>query len=390
MNQKEVAQIKKQFSSKSQFMKIQDIFNVYVKKEGGGIYHKQNMSFEMLENEQQDMYYDNFKKVLTGKMEQKLFELKVKHAENNTRNILYRGLTSNGEQWQKNMLEIVEKMFKDIAYTMDVVVTFIRAEVRKPTKKRSKDSEEGGDDQVYANQFILCSVNKTDFPKKMMMFDYKEKEYKSNSTIDPHIQLLSPLAGFMFPVFNDNSADVNHILYSAGKANQPDSYFIEEVLNCHDIETAESQKSQFEDILSEVVGERISSDSISRVFEEINHVVSRSNNDEEPMIGVSDLEHILELSGIEPQKPVESVFKDIAGDEHYEMKASSLLPPYESKSLSINTKIVDLKISPKEVKKLRHITHNGKRCLLIEIDEEAVVEGFKLETESLNKVGGSK
>ena len=82
----------------------------------------------------------------------------------------------------------------------------------------------GGNDEVYSSQFILCSLNKTDQPKKALLFDYIEKEFKSNNAVDPIINLASPLSGFLFPAFNDNSADVNHILYYAGKVNQPDVY----------------------------------------------------------------------------------------------------------------------------------------------------------------------
>ena len=159
--------------------------------------------------------------------------------EDSTQTILFEGLQAETtEDWKENMLQIVGKMFAHTTYEFDTVVTFIRGEYRKPTRKRDLESEEGGDDEVYSNQFILCSLNKTDQPKKALLFDYIEKEFKSNNAFDPIINLTSPLSGFLFPAFNDNSADVNHILYCAGKANQPDGTFIEEVLNCEEIITA--------------------------------------------------------------------------------------------------------------------------------------------------------
>ena len=127
----------------------------------------------------------------------------------------------------------------------------------------------------------LCSLNKTDQPKKALLFDYIEKEFKSNNAFDPIINLTSPLSGFLFPAFNDNSADVNHILYCAGKANQPNGTFIEEVLNCEEIITAEEDKDSFEQILKNVMGEEVDSRVISNVYEEIDKMVQENEESEE-------------------------------------------------------------------------------------------------------------
>ena len=230
------------------------------------------------------------------------------------------------------MLEIVEKMFANTAYEFDTVVTFIRGEYRKVTKKRDPESEEGGDDEVYSNEFILCSLNKTDQPKKALLFDYIEKEFKSNNAVDPIINLASPLSGFLFPAFNDNAADVNHILYYSGKANQPDVTFIEEVLNCEDIITAEEDKDSFELILKKVIGDEVDSRVISNVYEEIDKVVQENEENEEeseaPMLDYRDIERILTVSGVEnvDTAKVEHAFKDVVADETHEFKASSLVP----------------------------------------------------------------
>lgn len=57
-------------------------------------------------------------------------------------------------------------MLKDKQYEMDIVVTFIRGEYMKPMKRQSEEAEESERDTVYSNPFILCSMNKTQDPKK--------------------------------------------------------------------------------------------------------------------------------------------------------------------------------------------------------------------------------
>jgi hypothetical protein len=385
LNKKDIANIRKQFKLDNYRMNIREIFNVYVKKESGEIYHQVCRPFQMLEQETQELFLANFKKILTGHLDAKLFELKFKRdVDYSTQTILFEGMQAESEDWQDNMLEIVGKMFAHAAYEFDTVVTFIRGEYRKPTKKRNPESEEGGDDEVYANSFILCSLNKTDQPKKALLFDYIEKEFKPSQGVDPIINLDSPMSGFLFPAFNDNAADVNRILYCAGKVNQPDFTFIEKVLDCEDIITAQEDKDCFDFILKEVIGDEVDSTVISNVYEEIDRVVLESaekEEDEIPTLDQRDIERILTVSGVENVEPakVEHAFKAVVEDEKHEFKASSLIP----KTIKISTKVADVTINPKDMKYVKYITYEGKRCLLLEVDEEVVVEGFRLEAKSM-------
>ena len=386
MNQKDIANIRKQFKLNNDLMKIREIFNVYVQKESGEIYHHVSQPFQMLEQEAQELFLQNFKKVLTGNLDTKLFELKFRHeVEESTQNILFQGLHVGSSDWQENMLHIVGKMFAHTVYEFDTVVTFIRGEYQKATRKRDLESEEGGNDEVYSSHFILCSVNKTDQPKKALLFDYIEKEFKANNAVDPIINLAAPLSGFLFPAFNDNSADVNHILYCAGKVNQPDETFVEEVLNCEETITAAEDKDCFELILNKVIGDVVDSTVISNVYEEIDKIVQESKEDKEeneaPVLDYKDVERILTVSGVEDVNTakVEHAFKTVVADEKHEFKASSVVP----KSIKIETKVANVSINPTDLKYVKYITYDGKRCLLLEIDEDVVVEGFRLESETL-------
>ncbi len=385
MNKKDIANIRKQFKLDNHLMNIREIFNVYVQKESAEIYHQVCQPFPLLDHEAQELFLANFKKVLTGHLDAKLFELKFRRdVDYSTQGILFEGLRADSADWQDNMLDIVGKIFAHAVYEFDTVVTFIRGEYRKPTKKRGQESEEGGDDEVYSNEFILCSLNKTDLPKKALLFDYIEKEFKSYHVVDPIINLDSPMSGFLFPAFNDNAADVNHILYCAGKVNQPDFTFIEKVLDCEDIITPQEDKDCFDFILKEVIGEEVDSAVISNVYEEIDRVVQENQEKEDsepPTLDHRDIERILTVSGVENVETakVEHAFKSVVADEKHEFKASSLIP----KNIKISTKVANVTINPKDLKNLKYITYEGKRCLLLEVDEEVVVEGFRLESKTL-------
>lgn len=385
MNKNDIANIRKQFKLNNERMRIREIFNVYVKKESGEIYHYFSQPFQMLDLEAQEIFLQNFKKILTGNLDGKLFELKFRRdVEDSTQQILYEGLQMDSEDWKENMLQIVEKMYAHTVYEFDTVVTFIRGEYSKFTKPRDHESDFGGNDERFSKEFILCSLNKTDQPKKALLFDYIEKIFKPNNVIDPIINMAAPLSGFMFPAFNDNAADVNHILYRAGKENEPDERFIEEVLNCEDIITAVEDKGSFEMVLNKVIGDEVEPRVISSVYEEIDKMIQENEESEEsevPKLDYQDVERILKVSGVEnvDTAKVEHAFKDVMADEKHEFKASSLVP----KNIKIKTNVASVTINPKDLKNIKYITYEGKRCLLVEIDEDVIIEGFRIEQETL-------
>ncbi|WP_175615723.1 DUF4317 domain-containing protein [Piscibacillus halophilus] len=387
MNKKDIANIRKQFKLDNDLLNIREIFNVYIMKESSEIYHHQSLSFDLLEEEQKELFMNNFKKVLTGQLDEKLFELKFQRdVENSSQLILHQGLLSQDtEEWTNYMLQLVEKMLKDHQYEMDIVVTFIRGEYRIPMKPRNDEAEESERDAVYSHPFILCSMNKTQDPKKELLFDYVEKEFKYNIVVDPVINLKAPVSGFLFPSMTDNASDVNHVLYSTGKANELDYHFIEDVLNAEEIMTAQEDKIVFEEVVKKVTGDQINTSTLSNVYEEINRVMEENEEEDPPKLDYKDVETVLKSSGVKDvdQEKVESAFKTVIDDEKYEFKASNIVPKYNKKSIKIKTKIADISVSPQDLKYVRQVQVNGKVCLMLEVEENTVIEGFEMIPEVL-------
>lgn len=389
MNKNDIAMIRRQFKPDNEYMEIGSIFNVYVQKETGDIFHHEIQPFHLLDKESQDLFFTNCKKVLTGQVNAKLFTLKFLHdVEDSTQTILYDGLqTTNRDEWQTYMLQIVERMFEHKVYDFDTVVTFIYGEYRKPMKKRSEESGEGGNDEVFAHPFILCSVNQTKQPETSLVFDYIQKEFKANNEVDPIINLTKPLSGFLFPAFQYNASDVNHILYSAGKANEPDDTFIHDVLHCGDATTAAEEKDGFELIVSKLAGEQVNSNVLSNMYEEIGQMIEENEEEdaetEPPRLNYHDVEHILTSSGVEDVDPdkVKETLKTVFDNEQHEFKADSLVP----KKVKINTEIAKLSIDPQHLKNVKYINYEGRRCLLLEIEDDVEIEGFQLESASNNR-----
>jgi hypothetical protein len=387
MIKKELAHIRKQLKLDHDMLEIFNILNVYIMKESNEIYHYERQPFALLDREKQELYMANFKKLLTGELDQKMFELKFQEeAETPSQVLLHQGLvTGNPEEWQDLMLLLVEKMLADTKYERDTVITFVHGQYFKPTKIRNDEAEENEKDEMFANPFILCSVNSTEQQRKTLMFDYVEREFKYNVFVDPIIKLNSPEQGFFYPSVMDNYSDMNRILYCTGKANEPNLHFIEQVLNAEKTVTAQEERAIFEEIVKEVAGDQLDASTIAHVYEEIHRVIETNEEEEPPKLDYKDVERMLTVSGVEnvTREKVERAFQSVVDDKNYEIKASSVIPKFTSKSIKIDTKIATISVSPQDLKYVRQVNYQGKRCILIEVDEDAVIEGFTLSTETL-------
>lgn len=393
MNKKDIAALRRQFKVNATQLKIADIYNIYIRQETNEIYYEELRPFPFLEEEQQELFLTNFKKVLGGKLDEKLFEVKFQYPQegqvDHTQGLLYEGLrTEETDVWTDYMQRIALKMVQETPFENDMVVTFIRGNYNKPTKRYSEESEIHENDEVYKTKFILGSISPTELPKKSLVFDFIEREFKASLFMNPVIKLEAPVGGFLFPCFTDNGADVNHVLYAAHKAHQPDMRFIEHVLNGSDIVTAVEEKAVFEEVIKAVIGEEVNSTTLATVYDEINQlIVAEEENDHEeetiPTLNARAVEVVLKASGVDDvtTEKVEQAFKQVVDDTAYEMKATSVVPKYTSKSIKIQTKVANISVSPQDLKYVKQVNYKGKRCLLIEVEEDTEIEGFKLISE---------
>src|SRR5690625_5004557 len=390
MNKKEIAEIRRQFKKDNELLNISELFSVYITKDSTEIYHQESQPFEMLDSDEQELFLNNFKKVLGGQIDEKLFELKFKKdVPESTQPLLNQSLLKdNKAHWKQGMIELVEKMLQSKQYDMDIVITFIKGEYFKPIKNQPSADNENNYDSLHSHTFILSSINQTQDPKKELHFDYIEKKFKYNVVVDPVINLQKPIGGFLFPTFTDHLADVNHVLYSAPKVNEPDEVFIEEVLNAEPAMTAKEDKIIFEEVIRDAIGHQLSTSSLATIYQEVNRVVEEDEEDS-ATLDYRDVETVLKHSDVEnvDAEKIETAFNNVTNDSQYELKAKNIVPKYKTKSIKVNTKAANISISPEDLDYIRQVENNGTLYLIIEVEEETIIDGFTVIAERLgNKV----
>ena len=225
MNKKDVSELKRQFKFGNANLSLDVVVTGYVKVDGRVLTVKTRRFGTMEENEQ-ELLFNNCKKLLTGTLGAKLYELPF-NKEATTQSYLCGLYRSYDEVSIENM---ITKIATECKYTGDYVVNVVLGEYFKPIKS-TKDDIEDYESPMY--NFMLVTVNPMETVKKTMVFDAETKEFCVDKNINKMVNLNSPLDGFLFPAYNNFTEDVNNVLYYTNANNTPNSYFVEKFLGCN-------------------------------------------------------------------------------------------------------------------------------------------------------------
>lgn len=378
MNKKELSAIKKELKVENGGrLRIKEIFNAYCKSESKSVVFSEKTYFDSYDEEMQEMFYANFKKILTGAMGTKLFELDFEDNETGetSKKNLYT-LVQSSNDFEDKANEFVEKVIEEYSVDGDFLTTIAKIEFFMPTNKNRGTKEEGQDDNGLLYNFIICTVNSIEPVKKALKLDYEAKELTIQSSLDFIINLNKPMDGFLFPTITEGFSDVNKVVYCSSKANQISQKFANGVLNCTITLTAKQEKDIFEEILTASVGDKIAPKIMHNIYENI----SRYKIDNETTtINTNEIKKIFEREGLDTSK-IDSVIADELGEENFDLKVDSITPS-KGKSIKVENSDLNVSITPSALGKVKQTVRGGKKCLIIELDETVNLDSFELELE---------
>ena len=144
MIKKDLAEMRKHMKIGSTMLQFNDLYSIYLKKDNLEIIHKEVKNINMLDEESQELYIKNFKKILAGALDTKLFQLDFSDTDNedNSQKLLYTALESEDEEEKFLSLDtIVNKLANNYNYDNDIVITFVYGEYLKGAKRRSIEAD---------------------------------------------------------------------------------------------------------------------------------------------------------------------------------------------------------------------------------------------------------
>lgn len=366
MNKKETAEIKKNFSDKSGFFIMEKILTAFVDAEKNLRYHNINSCLTM-PVEEHEVYDETLKKVLNTNVGKSFLEYEFPneaYEEGKPQDILYKLLKSElkDEEAAENFLHHIAN---NISYAgpFAVITAYCAYTVR--TKDKSDEFAEG-EDEIY--RYILTAICPVNTGSDGFVFDSFNNEITKKLNTELIISK-APSDGFLYPVFSNRSSDINHVMYYTKSASKPNISVVEDILGCIFVMSAENEKASFQNILKGVVGDDLDYMLIKTVNEKLQEVVEENKNDtDKTVIDNSKLKDILSESGVpeERLKMLEPVYEKTCGAAP--LTVSNLV---ETKTV-LTSPGITVNIKPSAADKVRTSVVEGRRCLLIDIDDPTI------------------
>lgn len=366
MNKKETAEIKKNFSDKSGFFIMEKVLTGFIDAEKNIRYHKVNSCVAM-PNEEHDVYEETLKKVLNTSVGKNFCEYEFPneaYEEGNPQEILYSLLKSELKDdavCERFLKHIADNLVTECPYT--IITAYCCYTIRHKDKN---DESYNDNEEVY--RYLLTAVCPVSTGTDGFIFDSSNNEIfkKINKEL---IISKAPSDGFLYPVFSNRSSDVNHVMYYSKSASKPNISMVENVLGCNFVMSAENEKASFQNIIKDVVGDDLDYMVIKTVNEKLQEFEEANKDDtDKTVIDNNKLKDILTDIGIPDERVqmVEPVFEKVCGN--VPLTVSNLV---ENKTVLATTGIT-VNIKPDYADKVRTSVIDGRKCLLIDIDDPTI------------------
>jgi predicted house-cleaning noncanonical NTP pyrophosphatase (MazG superfamily) len=239
----------------------------------------------------------------------------------------------------------------------------------------SKDGEKQ-DDSTEVFSYFLCSVCPVKLTKPALGYYVSENTFR-NITSDWAVS--APELGFLFPAFDDRSADIYSALYYSRNIAENHAEFVDTVFKSEVPMPAAAQKEAFQSILSDAVAEDCSMDVVQAVQGQLSEMIEehKTNQEEEPLvISKKTVKGILESRGVSESHVA-------AFEEKYdsEFGADTEISPrniIDTKQLEVCTPDVTIRVNPERGDMVETRIIDGTRYILIRADEGVEVNGVAI------------
>ena len=241
----------------------------------------------------------------------------------------------------------------------------------------------GGDDEIFDEgasdifDYILCCVCPVKDAKSSLRYFAEEHNFRSSST--GHV-LGAPELGFMFPAFDDRSANIYNALYYSRALSDVHEDFIAGVFNTAQVPmSAGAQKNTFSDVLCESLGKDCNLDVVKAVHRELRERLQlhrESNNPEIPEIEIEDVDDILENNGVPAEKV--KAFNEACRTKFGDSASLNPITVMETKKFEMTTPEVKITIDPEYTSLIETKLIDGRTYLVIPAEGEITVNGIEI------------
>ena len=378
MNKKEVTEIKKQLTPNN--CAITRICGCYVdgEKEKKASFKD---AFLSLPEEEMFKYFDIFRKSLSGNIGKNLLNMEFPlhtEEEGGSQEALLK-LRDSRLTDEHLLEEFYTRVIDSYNYGENYLILLIHSVYDIPGKSSDGSEMFDASDEVY--DYIQCAICPVKLSKPALSYHADENSFHERIR-DWVVEM--PEAGFLFPAFNERSADIHSLLYYSKNAENLENGLTDNLLGCVPPLTAGSQKETFNLLIEETLGEDCSYDVVKNIHENLNELLEQHADSPDPLeLDKAEVKYLFAKSGVETEK-LETFDKqfDAAAGENTTLLATNVA---SSKKFEIKTAEITIQVSPEFADLIETKVIDGRTCLIIGVDDHVEINGVSAKTVITNK-----
>ena len=220
-------------------------------------------NFLNLEDEEFYKYLEIAKKVLSGTLGNNLleYEFPLEEEAPGGKQQFLMGLRADGLNNEELLNRLYERIIESYDYVGNyLILVFHDAyDVIVKTNDNIKNDES---DEVY--EYLLCAICPVELTKPGL--GYREDENRIGVRIRDWVVNV-PENGFLFPAFTDRSTDIHSVLFYAKNPKDPHPEFSEQAFGCTSRRTAAEKKQSFQAIIKQAIPD--DEDRSKKLFEDV-------------------------------------------------------------------------------------------------------------------------
>ena len=240
---------------------------------------------------------------------------------------------------------------------------------------RSRDDQEVPDGSDTVFRYFVCAICPVKDPTLALQYSDQDKEFRGSST--GHIAL-PPALGFLFPAFDDRSANIYNALFYSKDTAQLHQEVIDAVFCIQNAPMSpQEQQNVFTSALTETLEKDCSYDVVQAVHEQLRGRIQehKDSRDPEPLtLSVREVGDVLTGSGV-PEEKAEA-FQEACRRQYGQDAALNPRNIIEAGKFQITTPEVKITVPPEYSYMVETRIIDGRRFILIPADDGVEVNGI--------------
>lgn len=329
----------------------------------------------MPENEA-EKYFAVMKRTLSGTVGKNLIDISFRTAQvaDSPEHKMLMQLRDSSLQDDDLRMAFFEKVIASVSMEESFLILLGCDSYDVPFKGADGEKQQDASTETY--KYILCAVCPVKLTKPHLRYIAEEKEFHDGGAEQV---ANAPEFGFIFPAFDDRSANIYNALFYTHDTKQSHQSFVDAVFNTEIPKPAAEQKKSFEALLTTSLGKECSLEVVQTVHDHLCQCIEMHKESKVPetlLISKEQVKASLKSCGVSEQHVAKfSVDYDETFGFDAEVHPKNII---DHKKFEITTPDVSIRVNPARSDLIETRVIGGVKYIMICADENIEVNGVNI------------